>query len=158
MNPAHVHLLVNHIPVLGVVLGLVVLAGAVLRSHALLTRCALAVFVVAALAAIPTYLSGEPAEEIVERAAGEIETWVEPHEEAASVALALVEALGVLALIGLRLSRNGRALPRALMGVTLVAAVLATGSLAWTANLGGQIRHTEIRSGPAAPSPIAAEL
>jgi hypothetical protein len=54
------------------------------------------VFVFSALATIPTYLTGEPAEDAIEGVAGAIEPWIEPHEEAALVSLILGEALGVL--------------------------------------------------------------
>jgi len=153
MNLAHLHILVNHIPVLGVALGLVVLAGAAVRHHTFLARCALVLFVISALAAIPTYLTGEPAEDLVEGAAGDIEAWVEPHEESAFVSLGLVETLGVLSLIGLWMGRGSPTLPRGIIGLTLVAAAITAGSLAWTANLGGQIRHTEIRGGPPSSQP-----
>jgi hypothetical protein len=148
MNLAHVHLLVNHIPVLGVALGLVVLAAAAVRHHTVVVRCALVLFVISALAAIPTYLTGEPAEDLVESAAGDVEAWVEPHEEAALVSLVLVEGLGVLSIIGLWMSRDRPSLPRGGIALVLVLAAITAGSLTWTANLGGQIRHSEIRGGP----------
>jgi uncharacterized membrane protein len=154
MSPAHVHLLVNHVPVLGVALGLVVLAGATLRRHDVLMRSALALFVLSALAAIPTYVSGEPAEDAIEQAAGDVEAWVEPHEESAAVSLALVEMLGLLSVVGLWMARRTPTLPSSVTSVTLLIAAIALGSLAWTANLGGQIRHTEIRG---EPSPAPAE-
>ena len=60
MNPAHLHLhlLLNHIPVLGVGFGLAVLGWAAFRPRPEFARLALVVFIVSALAAIPTYLSG----------------------------------------------------------------------------------------------------
>jgi uncharacterized membrane protein len=145
MTPVHLHLLLNHVPVLGAVFGLLILLGGIAWRRADVTRTAMAVFVVAGLAAVPTYLSGEPAEEGVERAAGAVEPWVEPHEEAALVSLVLVEALGVLALGTLWVYRRKAALPQPLVMATAVLALVTAGSLGWTANLGGQIRHTEIR-------------
>ena len=153
MNLAHVHLLVNHIPVLGVALGLVVLAAAAARHHTVVAKCALVLFVISALAAIPTYLTGEPAEELVESAAGDVEAWVEPHEEAALISLVLVEGLGVLSIIGLWTSRHRPALARGVMASVLVLAAITAGSLTWTANLGGQIRHSEIRGEPPSSQP-----
>lgn len=155
MNSAYPHLLLNHVPVLGVLLGLVVLAAAMWRRHDLLGRLALTLFVASALAAIPTYLSGEPAEHVVERAVPGVEAWIEPHEDAATVSLALVELLGVLSLAALWMSRREPAVPGALVVLTLAVAVAAAGSLAWTADLGGQIRHSEIRGN--AP-PVLGEL
>ena len=153
MNLAHVHLLLNHIPVLGVALGLVVLALAAARHHTVMARWALVLFVISALAAIPTYLTGEPAEDLVESAAGDVEAWVEPHEEAALISLVLVEGLGVLSIIGLWMSRDGPTLNRGVMALILVLAAITAGSLTWTANLGGQIRHSEIRGGPPSSQP-----
>jgi len=153
MNLAHVHLLVNHIPVLGVALGLVVLALAATRHHTVVARCALVLFVISALAAIPTYLTGEPAEDLVESAAGDVEAWVEPHEEAALISLVLVEGLGVLSIIGLWMSRDRPTLTRGVMALVLVLAAITAGSLTWTANLGGQIRHSEIRGGSPSSQP-----
>jgi len=146
MNPAHLHLLLNHLPVLGVGFGLPLLAWAALRRHDAFARLALVVFILSALAAIPTYLSGEPAEEVVEPVAGTIEPWVEPHEEAALVSLVLIETLGLLALGGLWFARRQPAVSRPVLVASLVLALATAGSLAWTANLGGLIRHSEIRS------------
>lgn len=147
MTPVHLHLLLNHVPVLGVAIGLLILLAGIAWRRADVTRTAMAVFVVAGLVAIPTYLSGEPAEEAVERAAGAVEPWVEPHEEAALTSLVLVEALAVLALGALWVHRRKPTVPQPLVVATAVLALVTAGSLAWTANLGGQIRHTEIRIG-----------
>jgi hypothetical protein len=96
MNPAHLHLMLNHVPVLAVPFGLAVLGWAMFRPRPEFARLALIVFVFSALATIPTYLTGEPAEDAIEGVAGAIEPWIEPHEEAALVSLVLGEALGVL--------------------------------------------------------------
>lgn len=64
MNAAHLHLLINHLPLWGVVLGLLVgLYGAWRRSEDAV-RVALMLFVVAALGAVAAYFSGHAAEEI----------------------------------------------------------------------------------------------
>ena len=149
MNPAHLHLLLNHIPVLGVGFGLAVLGWATFRPRPDFARLALVVFIVSALAAIPTYLSGEPAEGAIKGAAGVIEPWVEPHEDAALVSLILVECLGALGLITLWSARRAVSVPRPMLMASLVLALATAGSLAYTATLGGRIRHTEIRSGAA---------
>lgn len=157
MTPVHLHLLLNHVPVLGVAFGLLILLGGMAWRRADVTRVGLALFVAAGLAAIPTYLSGEPAEEAVEHAAGTVEAWVEPHEEAALVSLVLVEALGVLALGTLWVHRRKPAVPQPLVVAPAVLALVTAGSLSWTANLGGQIRHTEIRGGGSSVLPPQGE-
>jgi uncharacterized membrane protein len=145
MNWAHVHLMLNHLPVLGTIFGLLLLGWAVLRRNEALQRVALATFVFTALAAVLVYLTGEPAEELVEDLAGTAKQAIEAHEEAAVVALIAIEALGALALAALVLFRK-RGIPRPLAGGALVFALATAGWMAQTANLGGRIRHAELRA------------
>lgn len=91
---------------------------------------------------------------MVEGLAGISEPIVEQHEEAALAASAATVILGAAAAIGLFMGRGGRRdAPRYSM-VILVLGLLATVLLGWTANLGGQIRHPEIRSASGAPAGI----
>lgn len=151
MNWAHMHLMLNHVPVLGTVFGLVLLAWATIRRSDAVHRVALGTLVGVAILALPAYFTGEPAEEVAERAAGVAKAAIESHEAAAAIALVGVEIVGLLALAGLYRARRGATPSVALARAVLVAAVITGGLMAWTANLGGQIQHAEIRSGaPAA--------
>jgi uncharacterized membrane protein len=147
MNWAHLHLLSNHLPVLGTAFGLGLLGWAVVRGNDAVQRAALGTFVVVALLALPAYFTGEPAEDIVERAAGVGGASIEAHEAAALVALIGVEVVGVLALIALFRAGGGRSLSIVATRAVLAVAIVTAGLLAWTANLGGRIRHAEIRPG-----------
>lgn len=140
MNAAHLHLLINHLPLWGVVLGLLVgLYGAWRRSEDAV-RVALMLFVVAALGAVAAYFSGHAAEEIVE-ALGRSHEAIETHEEAGNLAAYLTIALGVLAL-GTLLRR--RPVASAWRTALLVLAVVTLGVVGYAANLGGRISHPEI--------------
>ncbi len=152
MNWAHLHLLLNHIPVLGTVFGLVLLAYAIVHRNDALKKAALGAFVGIALLALPVYFTGEPAEEIVESATGISKTAIEAHEESALVSLVGVELLGIIAAIGLVAAR-GRPVSAAVGGATLVVSLATAALMARTANLGGQVHHEEIR--PGAPTPGA---
>lgn len=145
MDAAHLHLLLNHVPVLGTFFGLALLAYALLRRQQDVLKAALGVFVVTGLAAGVVYLTGESAEELVEGMAGITEALIEPHEESALVALVLAGVLGLAALVGLLFFRRG--VPDWLGSAVLVLALVAGGAMAWTANLGGRINHPEIRPG-----------
>jgi uncharacterized membrane protein len=148
MNWAHVHLLLNHVPVLGTIFGLALLIWGVWRRNHTLQRAALTVFVVGALVAIPVYLTGEPSEDAVENLAGTAENAIEIHEDAATLALVAVEVLGLIGLLGLFVHRPGFA--RLVMPGALALAVITAGLMARTANLGGKIRHAELRGAAAA--------
>ncbi|HKU61586.1 MAG TPA: hypothetical protein VJQ44_10250 [Gemmatimonadales bacterium] len=147
MSDAHWHLIVNHLPVLGVPFGAALLAVGLLRGQVALQRAGLGVLILAGLAAGIAYLTGEPAEHALEAAgglAGRPESLIEAHEEAALAAMLAAGLLALVAGFGLwRLRRNppGR---RWMVG-TLALAFVVTLALGWVATLGGRISHPEIR-------------
>ena len=146
MNGVHVHLLLNHFPVIGILIGLVVFALGVWRRNDSWTRLALGLFAAVALVALATMLTGEAAEEAVENLPGVSESIIETHEEAAQLAAIGTYVLGAISLTALLWLRR-RPLPRALTVTVLPVVLLVSGLMGYAANLGGQIRHTEIRAG-----------
>lgn len=152
MNVAHLHLILNHVPVLGTVFGLTVLAAGLWKSSDGLKRLALVVFAVSALVAVPVYVTGEPAEDAVKHLPGVAGGALERHEDAAGAALGGVLALGALAVTGLIICRRDRPVTQWLTVTSLLAALVVSALMGWTANLGGQIRHPEIATatGPSA--------
>lgn len=145
MNAAHLHLALNHLPVVGLLFALALIVVALRTRSPELARVALWSLVVVAVLGLLAYLTGEGAEEVVERLAGVSEAAIESHEEAALVAVLLVGGLGALAGAGLWLQAQGDGLRRGFLVLTLAATLLVAGWMAWTANLGGRIRHAEIR-------------
>jgi hypothetical protein len=155
MSPVHLHLILNHVPVIGTLIGLCLLAYAVLRKNDGLVRVCLGMFAVLAAVALATFLTGEPAEEAVEGLAGVSEAIMEQHEEAARLATIALGVLGVLSMGVLLRFRRGT-LPRQAGMLLLAAALVPAAMMAWTANLGGQIRHSEIRAESVSPPPSLA--
>lgn len=147
MNWAHVHLIINHIPVIGIGLLILLFIVAMVRKNKGLITVALAFIILISLATIPVYLTGEPAEEVVEDMPGISEELIEEHEEQAEIAFILVEVAGGLALITLIARRYSDKLGQRLVILTLLVLIVSGGLIGWTANLGGKIHHEEIRSG-----------
>ena len=152
MNATHMHLLLNHIPLISAAVAILLLAVGVVKKSAELEKASLWIFVIAALITIPVYLTGEPAEGIVEHLPGVAEPIIEQHERAALFSLIAIEILGVVSLAALFASRRSTDLSKPFVAAVLGVSIIAGGLMAWTANLGGQIRHTEIRSGVLAGS------
>src|SRR5688500_14191615 len=98
MNLTHVHLMLNHVPVLATAFGLGLLVLAAWRRSDEVKKVALGLFVVGALLAVPVYLTGEPAEDAVEQLPGVSKAIIEQHEDAAAVAFTAIAVLGVAAL------------------------------------------------------------
>ncbi len=150
MNQAHLHLLLNHLPILGTLFGLLTLgAGFFLKNNAV-KRTALGIFVFSAIAAIPAYLTGEGAEEIVESLPGGSENLMERHEDLANIFLWVVGALGLISLAAFYADFKGKKMAPALYALTLFAAIGTMVFAQQVGSSGGEIRHTEIRSDAAA--------
>jgi uncharacterized membrane protein len=138
--------MINHFPVIGIIMGFLLLAFAMIRKSEELKRVSLGVVFFIALIAIPVYFTGEPTAEVVEKIPGVSEEVVEEHEEIALIALIAVEVLGLMAVGGLVYFRQSASMPDWFIQVALVLSVITVGLMAWTANSGGQIRHPEIQA------------
>lgn len=155
MNLAHVHLILNHIPLIGMGFVILLLIVAFLLRSNQFINVALVFVILLSLWAIPVYLTGEPAEEMVEDLPGVSHALIEEHEEVAEIAFIFTEITGALALIALIVRRYSDKSGRWITILTLIALLISGGVMTWTANLGGKIRHSEIRSstGPQNTSP-----
>jgi len=128
------------VPVIGTFLVILLFGAAVVRGSGELLRASYGLIILLAVTSLAVYFTGEPAEKLIEHLAGFSEPLVERHEEAALIATIGISIVGLLSVAGLTL-RVGNWYPRAVFLLTLVVAAL----MGWTANLGGQIRHSEIR-------------
>lgn len=143
MNPAQVHLALNHIPVVLAVMALALLVIGGARREDAVTRTGIAVLIAAALIGLPVFLSGEPAEEMIEHLAGVQEETIDRHENTGKIALALLLASGLIAGFGI-VRHQGRAVTQGYSMVLTLAALVLAAYMAWTAHTGGLIRHPEI--------------
>jgi uncharacterized membrane protein len=153
MDPAHLHLLINHLPVFGSLMGALVLAHALYTKNNQTKMAAYYVIIISSIGAVIAYLTGEPAEHLVEDMAGISHDAIEEHEDAAIYALYSFIALGILSLIGLYLALKKHASTRMMAMIVLVVSLLSFAIIARTGYLGGQIRHTEIYSPQPAQGP-----
>lgn len=148
MNTAHWHLLLNHLPIIGTVVGtLILVSGYLIKNNATIKQTALGVLVFSSLTAIPAYFTGEGAEEIVEEIPGVAESVIEVHEDLGKIFLIVALVLGALSLVTL-LSATFKLKITSLLYVIVLVAAIGTGIFAKEVGTsGGEIRHTEIRSG-----------
>ena len=146
MNEAHFHLIVNHLPIVGLLIGLLVLVTGFILKKSEIKVTALGIFIFSALASVAAFYSGEGAEEIVEKVHGISETLINQHEESAELFFAAILILGVFSLMTLILEIKKSKFSN--YGFVLVFLVtLASGVLAKNVGIsGGEIRHTEIRN------------
>ncbi|MBD3403487.1 hypothetical protein GF420_11370 [candidate division GN15 bacterium] len=160
MNAAHAHLILNHLPVIGLLFGIGFLLVGLLRKHDTLIRSAFTIFIIVSIATIPVFLSGEAAEDVVENLPGVEEAYIHAHEEAGETALIAMIVLGLISIAGLWVFRFMNRIRMTAAGLVLVLSLVVAGWMAYTANLGGEIRHPEIREDfiEPVPSPGGADV
>lgn len=157
MSLVHLHLLMNHIPVIGILfVAIVLIAGLRMRSSDMAKLGLVMLTGVAAISAV-VYFTGEPAEDAVEKLAGVSRAVIRSHEEAAELAFISAAIAGVLGLAALWAYRK-RALPRWTTGAALAVVLCVSALMGWTANLGGRIRHSEIRGSSTADGSVSTEV
>jgi hypothetical protein len=148
MNVAHLHLVTTHLPVCGTAFGLGLLLWSAFRRSRELQQTALGVLVLVALLALPAYFSGEPAAGLLRPLPGIARETVDRPLEVAQLGLGAVLVLGVSALVSLTAFRKRTTLPAWNLLLLAVLTLVSAGLLFWTASLGGQVRHPEIRAEP----------
>lgn len=146
LSGAHLHLLVNHAPIFGSLFALLLLVASYFTSADAFRRTAFVVLIGTAIAGVAADLSGDAAEDAIRGFPGVKREVIHEHEEMADKAYILADVLGVLAL-GALVRWRRRPIPAGATVVASLATAFVAGAMAYTALLGGQIRHTEVRSG-----------
>ena len=146
LTGVHIHLLVNHAPVFGSLFALALFIASYFWAPDVLRRTAFVVLIFTALAAVVAFLTGDPAQHAIRGFPGVVRSMVRDHEEMGESSFIVASIVGVLALAALVRWRD-RTVPRAATLVLLLGNVVVAGMMAYTALLGGRIRHTEVRSG-----------
>jgi uncharacterized membrane protein len=144
MNATHFHLLLNHFPIIGTLIGTIILVYGFITKELKIKILSAYVIAAMALVAVPVYLTGEPAEETVEHISGISETSIELHEEAAEFAIVMMSITGFLALISIVVSKIKPALTLRVCYVLLLFSTISFAAMARVGYLGGKIRHTEL--------------
>jgi uncharacterized membrane protein len=168
MDLTHIHLLLNHVPTVGTIIGigLLALGWAAQRDH--IKEVSLVLLLGVALVTIPTYVTGNAAaEKICKMSAPNspcadptvIRQLIEAHEGAAFPAMLMMEFVGAFAWLGLWQYRRSRQVPAWNTAIILILSLVTFAAIARTANLGGDIRHPEIRdANEVAGPPLGREI
>ncbi len=145
INAAHWHVLLNHIPIIGVPMVAILLLWGLARLNEAMVRLALLATVVMGAATWVVDLTGGKAEDEVKDAkyAWVSRERIHEHEEVAEKAEIAAIATGVLALAVLVMARGGKPPHRTATYGVLLGLVVTAGILGWAGWEGGKIRHDE---------------
>ncbi len=154
MTPEHAHLVLVHLPIVGVLAAVLPLLWGVLRRDRTATALGLALAAASALATPVVVATGDRAEERFEHGTGALALdpggarWLELHEERAEAgAVVLYVAAAAFAVgLGVVLKKDSAALTRGVGVGALALSALSLATLTWVAEAGGKIRHPELRT------------
>lgn len=144
MNDAHLHMVFNHFPIIGLFFGIGILAFGIFKKHTILVNTAYVMFIFCMIMAKATMMTGEGAEEIVEEL-GISHDIIHNHEEVAETFMKVLYVLGILSILGLVANFKKHAKASIVSYVVLVLAIGAAVLSKSVGTSGGEIRHTEIR-------------
>ena len=144
MNQAHLHMILNHFPIIGLIFGIGVLFYGIIKKHTILVNTAYVMFIICMILAKATMMTGEGAEEIAEEL-GISHDLIHIHEEFAETYMKALYVLGIVSILGLvaNIKKHSKALI-----ISFIVMILAIGSAVLSKSVGtsgGEIRHSEIR-------------
>lgn len=146
MNDAHLHMVVNHFPIIGTIFGLGILFIGMLQRNIPVKNTAFTLFIISAIFAAFSMATGDGAERIVVKLPDVTKEIIHTHEEIAEKFAIVLYALGAISIGGIYM--NIKKLPNAklISFLALIVAILGILLAKDVGTTGGEIRHTEIRT------------
>lgn len=147
MNNSHLHLVVNHLPIIFPMVGIILLFIGIFTKSEVTKRNAYIIFMLGAITSILAMATGENAEEAIENLPGVSENLIHTHEEAAELFAGLSYVLGGFSLFAHFSSWKKYSICKFAPYVVGLFAIATLFFAQKAGTTGGEIRHTEIRSG-----------
>jgi hypothetical protein len=148
MTLAHLHLLLNHFPVIGSMIGVCLLLAAMIGNSSDLKLASLMLLLGTAFITIPTYMSGNAAESAIKHLPDVSQKLILAHENAALLAYIVMEAMGAVSWFALWQYRRNSRFGSGTLSLVLVLGLITFGLIANAATIGGAVRHPEIIAAP----------
>ena len=143
MNPTHLHLLLNHFPIVGTLIGSAILLYSIIKEQNAGKNIGAFIIVIMAIIAIPVLLTREPAEESIEHLSGISKALIHDHEEASLKAFWLMEITGIFSLFAIVLYKIKSTFAPKAFWIAFAFSAITFFAMAWAGYLGGKIRHPE---------------
>ena len=160
----HVHVMLNHIPVIALGIGVFLMAYGLLRRQSQVLGLGFFLAVVCALLMLVVSETGEEAAhsfkkgalaKLIDPASLEL---IEAHEERAEKAEPVVYGAGIVSLLGLLSLWKVKDFSGKLGILAVIAGTVGVGMQLWAADAGGKIRHPEFRSDAPATSSVTSPI
>jgi hypothetical protein len=151
-SPVYQHLLINHVPIIGLGFAVLALVLALLVRNVVAQRIALVLVLLASGSAWAVNWTGNRAFDVMHEQTDDAGSdWLDKHVERAESAAPAFYGLAGLSLtallVPLRWPRSGPVLG----WIVLVLGLGCLGAAGWIAKAGGQVRHAELRAAAEKP-------
>jgi hypothetical protein len=152
-KPEYIHVVLNHLPIYGTMLGALALAiSLILRSRAAQIM-ALILTLIAGASAHPVFVTGQRSYKTIRGVSDDAGAdWLDEHMDRAEKTIGAFYFLTTLAIAGLLVPIKWPKSAVLLAALTLVVAILCSGIAVYIAQAGGRVRHPEFRPSET-PSP-----
>jgi uncharacterized membrane protein len=150
VNLAHWHLLLNHFPIIGSIMGLGLFLASFVGENKDLRRASFIIFTGIAFLSIGTFLTGFGAQAMVTGKPGISDALIQRHEGSAMLTIWFIEITGALSAVGLWQYYRRKQPAHWTVAAILLFSILTVGLVARTGNTGGEISHPWVRDNPTA--------
>jgi len=144
MDAVHLHLALNHFPVVGFILFTPLFIYALWKRQEVLLRICLVFFFILGILAVVVHTSGENAEEIVEETLEVNHRTIHEHEEWGERAYWFAALCGFASIFIIAMRWQFEAWKRWVYIAVLALSLATSGLMFKAASEGGKIRHTEL--------------
>jgi uncharacterized membrane protein len=151
MAPAHYHLMFNHLPIIGTIIGfLVLLCGYFLRNK-IVQQTALWIFIFSTITLLLANTTGEKAEHALKQFPEVSRKMIHHHEDIAGLFTWSLTILGIASILNLYIHKKHEKFLKLFVFLIPALAITTIYFANNTATSGGEIRHVEIRNEKANP-------
>jgi hypothetical protein len=150
-QPEYVHVLLNPVPVYGMAAAVFVLAAAMATRSRSSQAIGLALVIGVVLVSWAAFhYGGRGYDRVFAMSNDDAQKWLNLHAERATTMMWVFAAAGVGAVAALTALIRRSAWSFRLVGVVLLLSVVGVVLAGWVSQAGGQVRHSEFRTGPPA--------
>jgi len=146
-KPEYIHVVLNHLPIYGTMLGALALAiSLILRSRAAQIT-ALILTLIAGASAYPVFVTGQRSYKTIRGVSDDAGAdWLDEHMDRAEKTIGVFYFLAALAIAGLLVPIKWPKSAFPLAALILVVAILCSGIAVYIAQPCGRVRHSEFRT------------
>jgi uncharacterized membrane protein len=146
MNVAHLHMVVNHIPIMGTIFGLGILITALVKNNTTATNIAYVLFITATIFAAISSSTGEVAEDLVKDIPSVEKKIIDQHAHFAALLTFTLYVLGVISAVGIFFNFRKKSRTKTIAFLAILLGIMGVFFIFQAGKSGGDIRHTEFRT------------